>query len=296
VSYMDDDDFYPGADAFAGEDSRAEGLDAADLTDALRSALNEDYAEAGDEEVSDALANVLDSMSAAEAFNFASALNRIGKGASQLVSDPTFAAVAQTALPIVGSAAGTMIGGPAGTALGGKLGSLAASALPTRPATAPVPAAPVPAAPVPAAPVPAAPVPAVPVPAVPAPAAPAAAPATSTGPASPVAGGSTAAARGLVLTQQPEVLRSLLAAALGEHGRQTVSGVAVPQVLGMLSQVLGEAAADADELMYLGQRPDAADSALEEAPADAIDSLYADLLGADNLELAEAAEWNWPDR
>jgi hypothetical protein len=291
VSYMDEDDFYPGADAFAGEDSRAEGLDAADLTDALRSALNEDYAEAGDEEVGDALANVLDSMSAAEAFNFASALNRIGKGASQLVSDPTFAAVAQTALPIVGSAAGTMIGGPAGTALGGKLGSLAASALPTRPAAAPVPAVPVPAVPVPAVPVPAVPVPAVPVPAVPA-----AAPATPTGPASPVAGGSTAAARGLVLTQQPEVLRSLLAAALGEHGRQTVSGVAVPQVLGMLSQVFGEAAADADELMYLGQRPDAADSALEEAPADAIDSLYADLLGADNLELAEAAEWNWPDR
>jgi hypothetical protein len=281
VSYVDEDDFYPGADAFAGEDSRAEGLDAADLTDALRSALNEDYAEAGDEEVGDALANVLDSMSAAEAFNFASALNRIGKGASQLVSDPTFAAVAQTALPIVGSAAGTMIGGPAGTALGGKLGSLAASALPTRPAAAPVPAVPVPA---------------VPVPAVPVPAVPAAAPATPTGPASPVAGGSTAAARGLVLTQQPEVLRSLLAAALGEHGRQTVSGVAVPQVLGMLSQVFGEAAADADELMYLGQRPDAADSALEEAPADAIDSLYADLLGADNLELAEAAEWNWPDR
>ena len=286
MSYMDEDDFYPGADAFAGEDSRAEGLDAADLTDALRSALNEDYAEAGDEEVGDALANVLDSMSAAEAFNFASALNRIGKGASQLVSDPTFAAVAQTALPIVGSAAGTMIGGPAGTALGGKLGSLAASALPTRPAAAPVPAVPVPAVPVPA----------VPVPAVPVPAVPAAAPATPTGPASPVAGGSTAAARGLVLTQQPEVLRSLLAAALGEHGRQTVSGVAVPQVLGMLSQVFGEAAADADELMYLGQRPDAADSALEEAPADAIDSLYADLLGADNLELAEAAEWNWPDR
>jgi hypothetical protein len=296
VSYMDEDDFYPGADAFAGEDSRAEGLDAADLTDALRSALNEDYAEAGDEEVGDALANVLDSMSAAEAFNFASALNRIGKGASQLVSDPTFAAVAQTALPIVGSAAGTMIGGPAGTALGGKLGSLAASALPTRPAAAPVPAVPVPAVPVPAVPVPAVPVPAVPVPAVPVPAVPAAAPATPTGPASPVAGGSTAAARGLVLTQQPEVLRSLLAAALGEHGRQTVSGVAVPQVLGMLSQVFGEAAADADELMYLGQRPDAADSALEEAPADAIDSLYADLLGADNLELAEAAEWNWPDR
>jgi hypothetical protein len=266
VRYLDEGDFYP---------------DAADLTDALRSALNEDYAEASDEEVGDALANVLDSMSAAEAFNFASALNRIGKGAGQLVSDPAFAAVAQTALPILGSAAGSMIAGPAGTALGAKFGSMAASALPTRGPAAPVPvpaAAPVPPSPVPA--------PAAAAPAAPAPPA----------PASPVAGGSAAAAKGLVLTQQPEVLRSLLAAALGEHGRQMVSGVSVPQVLGMLSQVFGEAAADADELMYLEQDPDAADSALEEASADAIDSLYADLLGADNLELAEAAEWGWADR
>jgi hypothetical protein len=310
VRYLDEGEFYPGA--FADEDSWAEDLDAADLTDALRSALSEDYAEASDEEIGDALANVLDSMSAAEAFNFGSALNRIGKGASQLVSDPTFAAIAQTALPIIGSAAGTMIGGPAGTALGGKLGSLAASALPTRPTAAPAPPSPAPApvAPVPVASAPVAPVP-VPVAAAaaPAPAAPAGTPvpsapvvtapqtpATPAGPASAAAGGSVAAAQGLVLTQQPDVLRSLLATALGEHGRQTVSGVPVPQVLGMLSEVFGEAAADADELMYLGHRPDAAESALEGAPADAIDSLYADLLGADNLELADAAEWDWPGR
>jgi hypothetical protein len=319
VRYLDEGEFYPGA--FADEDSWTEDLDAADLTYALRSALSEDYAEASDEEIGDALANVLDSMSAAEAFNFGSALNRIGKGASQLVSDPTFAAIAQTALPIIGSAAGTMIGGPAGTALGGKLGSLAASALPTRPTAAPAPPspAPTPVAPVPVAPAPVAPVPvpmaaAPPAPApaaaaAPAPAAPAGAPvpsapvvtapqtpATPAGPASSAAGGSAAAAQGLVLTQQPDVLRSLLATALGEHGRQTVSGVPVPQVLGMLSEVFGEAAADADELMYLGHRPDAAESALEGAPADAIDSLYADLLGADNLELADAAEWDWPGR
>ncbi len=292
MTYLDEGDFRPGAYAFAGEDSWPVGPDTADLTDALRSALNENYAEASDEEIGDALANVLDSMSAAEAFNFGSALNRIGKGASQLVSDPTFAAIAQTALPIVGSAAGTMIGGPVGTAVGGKLGSLAASALPTRPAAAPAPA-PVAPAPVAAAPAPAAagaPVPSAPVVTAPG------APASPAGPASPGASGSTAAAQGLVLTQQPDVLRSLLATALGEHGRQTVSGVPVPQVLGMLSQVFGEAAADADELMYLGQRPDAAESALEEAPAEATGSLYADLLGADNLELAEAAEWDWPDR
>ncbi len=301
MRYLDEGEFHP--DAFASEDGWAEDLDAADLTDALRSSLSEEYADASDEEIDDALANVLDSMSAAEAFNFTSALNRIGKSASQLASDPTFAAVAQTALPILGSAAGTMIAGPAGTGLGAKFGSLAASALPTRPAAAPAPPRPVPAPPAPPPPVPApaaAAAAAAPAAAGVLPSAPgvtaAGAPATPAGPTSPVAGGSTAAAQGLVLTQQPDVLRSLLATALGQHGRQTVSGVPVPQVLGMLSQVFGEAAADADELMYLGQHPDAAESVLDEAPADATGSLYADLLGADNLELAEAAEWDWPDR
>lgn len=308
MRYLDKSDFLPDAYAFAGDDSRTEGLDAADLADALRSALSEDYAEASDEEIGDALANVLDSMSAAEAFNFASALNRIGKGASQLVSDPAFAAVAQVALPIVGSAAGTMIGGPAGAALGGKLGSLAASALPIRPAAAAAPPAQVavPVAPVPVAAAPPAPAP----PAVAAPAAAAAsasvpnapadtapwAPATPAGPTAPTASGSTAAAQCLVLTQQTDVLRSLLATALGQHGRQTVSGVPVSQVLGMMSQVFGEAAADADALMYLGQHPGTAESVLDEAPADAVGSLYTDLLGADNLELADAAEWDWLDR
>lgn len=98
MRYLDEGEFHP--DAFAGEEIWAEDLDDVDLTDALRSALSEEYADASDEEIDDALANVLDSMSAAEAFNFTSALNRIGKSASQLASDPAFAAVAQTALPI----------------------------------------------------------------------------------------------------------------------------------------------------------------------------------------------------
>jgi hypothetical protein len=112
--------------------------------------------------------------------------------------------------------------------------------------------------------------------------------------ASPAAG-SAAAAQGLVLTQQPDVLRSLLATALGQHGRQTVSGVPVAQVLGLLSQVFGKAAADADELMYLGRQPESAESVLDDSD-DAADYLYADLLGADNLELTEAIGWDWPDR
>jgi hypothetical protein len=72
-----------------------------------------------------------------------------------------------------------------------------------------------------------------------------------------VAGGSAAAAQALVLTQQPDVLRGLLAAALGRPGRLQVDGTPVAQLLALLSQILGQAAADADELMYLEQRSDA---------------------------------------
>jgi hypothetical protein len=302
VRRLDERDIYPAVYAPADGVGWTERLDAEDLADVLRSVLHEGYADASDEEMSDALANVLDSISPAEAFNFASALDRIGKGASQLISDPTFAAVAQTALPILGGAAGTMIGGPIGTALGGKLGSLAASALPTRPGPAQPTAQPVAAAPAPTAAV--VPSPGIMAPAVVAAAAPAAsAPAVTPpgipppvpGSASPVAGGSAAAAQGLVLTQQPDVLKSLLATALGQHGTQTVSGVPVAQVLGLLSQVFGKAAADADELMYLGQQSDATESVPDGAD-DSVDSLYADLLGADNLELAETAGWDWLER
>jgi hypothetical protein len=109
------------------------------------------------------------------------------------------------------------------------------------------------------------------------------------GPASPVAGGSAAAAQGLVMTQQPDVLRALLAAALGRHGRQRVSGIPVGQLLALLSQVFAQAANDADELMYLHHEADAAEDVVAAVPHGSIRSLYADLIGADNSELAEAA-------
>ena len=66
-------------------------------------------------------------------------------------------------------------------------------------------------------------------------------------------------------------------------------------MINLFSQVLGQAAADADELMYLGQQPDAAEGVFEGRTGPAR-SLYGDLLGADNLELAEAAEWDGQDR
>jgi len=106
-----------------------------------------------------------------------------------------------------------------------------------------------------------------------------------------VAGGSAAAAQGLVLTQQPDVLRTLLATAMGQHGRREINGVPAAQMLAMLSQVFGQAAADADELMYLEQQPEAGEGVSEDTPGGSGPRLYADLLGADNLELAESTGW-----
>jgi hypothetical protein len=111
-------------------------------------------------------------------------------------------------------------------------------------------------------------------------------------PASPVAGGSAAAAQALVLCQHGDVLQGLLAAALGLGGCQQVSGVPVAQLLNLFSEVLGQAAADADELLYLRQQANAPETVLEDAPEDSVRLLYTDLIGADNLELAEAAEWD----
>jgi hypothetical protein len=313
VRRLDDSGGHPAVGSLLGEAACTENSSPEELADVLRSALRDEHADASDAEMGDALENVLDSMSAAEAFNFGSALSQIGKSASKLAADPAFAQIVRTAAPIAGGALGTVIGGPVGTALGSQLGNLAASALPAPPAPRPVPAAapappppvPVPAPPVRAAPPPAlpaaAPVAAEPVPgavAIAPPEVPPEVPPAARARPSSVTGGSAAAAQGLVLSQQPEILRSLLAAALGQQGRQQVSGVPVAQLLTLFSQVIGQAAADADELMYLEQQPDAAESAVEDVSPGSVRSLYADLLGADNLEFAEAAGWEgldqWP--
>jgi hypothetical protein len=202
-------------------------------------------------------------MSASEAFNFAKALNQIGMGAQQALADPVVGQVVRTALPIAAGAAGTAIGGPAGTAIGAGLGNAAVSALPGAPAARPPAPPAAPPAPPPAPP---------------------AAPAVRAAPA--VAGGSTAAAQGLVLSQQPDVLKALLAVAMGQHGQKSVGGVPVAQILAMLSSVLGQAAADADELMYLDQQHADDGEAVFDGPDDR--ALYTTLLDADSAELADA--------
>ena len=92
-----------------------------------------------------------------------------------------------------------------------------------------------------------------------------------------------------MLTQQSDVLRSLLATALGRHGCRRCSGIPVAQVLALLSQVLGQAAEDADQLMY-AEQAGSSESVPGEAVGGSYGSLYADLIAVDNHELAEAIE------
>jgi hypothetical protein len=262
----------------AEEDAWASDQADAEIADALRSALRDEYADADDADLVDAATDMMSAMSPAEAFNFGAALSQIGKSAGRLASDPTFASIARTVAPMAGGALGTFIGGPLGTKLGTEIGTRAVGALLPPPAAGP--ARPPAAAPVPVPP---------PSPAALPPPAP-----TAPTPVSPVAGGSAAAAQALILSSHPEVQQAALATALGQHGRREISGIPAAQLLGLLSQVFGQAASDADELMYNEAVPDAAESAGPDAEAGSLRSLYCDLLGADNLELAEAAEWEGP--
>lgn len=266
--------------------------DPLDLIDGLRQTLRDDYADTSDEEMGDALVEVLDAMSPAESFKFASALSQIGKSAGNLPSYPAVGSIARSMLPTAGGVLGTVIGGPGGTALGGQLGSIVANALPSAPSPRPhslvSPATQAPAAsaqqtrPEPSAP---------PAPQA-APPAPQATPAVAE---SPVAGGSAAAAQGLVLSLHPQMRQSLLSTALGQQGRPDIGGVPVAQMLAMLSQVIGQAAADADELMYLGGHTDDGEGLAGGSPDYPDRSLYTGLVDADNLELAEALDSPWSD-
>lgn len=109
---------------------------------------------------------------------------------------------------------------------------------------------------------------------------------TPSSPGSPAAsaGGSSAALQGLILTQQREVPAALLRVALGEHGKKTVNGVPVASIMRLLSSVFGQAAADADELMYLdGEGADDDGESFEGYGDDR--SLYTALMDAGDYEL-----------
>ncbi|MGP3945497.1 MULTISPECIES: hypothetical protein [Streptomyces] len=245
--------------------------DTVDIVDGLRSALCDLDAGATDEQLEEALFDMFGSMSSAEAVNLAKAIRQIERGASRALSDPMVAQIAATALPVTGSAVGTLVGGPAGTAVGGALGSAAGRALstgrqPTAGARA-IPVVPATAVPTPVA-LPVRPVP------------------------SPLSSGSTAATQGLVLSQHPEVLQALLAVALGDRGRRSINGVPVGAILSTLSSVLGQAAADADEMSYTinGSQEgitsnDGEWSTDSVVPAERAASLYSALIGDQNGDI-----------
>jgi hypothetical protein len=283
---------------WADEDWRSGTQDAAA---GMRLVLSDEYADTTDEEMEESLTAVMDALSPAEAFNFGAALNQIGKGAGQVFSDPTFQSIARTALPIAGGALGTVVGGPVGTALGSQLGTVAANALPGRPPARPPSRPPTHPPVVPGQVVPAG----TPVaPAVPAAPAPLVVPGVPPGTAVPtVAGGSTAAAQGLVLAGHPLLRQALASAAFGQHGQQQVAGIPVAQLLGMLSQVVGQAAADADELLFLSGGPATADAEDWEEGEEGVDPdawsadadrvLYTSIMDADSLEMAETMDPGW---
>jgi hypothetical protein len=227
-----------------------------DLGEALREALSEEYADSTPEEMDSALFNVMDALTPAESFNFAKALRQIEAGAGQALRDPTFKQIAATALPVAGGAVGTL-GGPAGTVVGSALGGAAAKALAGGGST----------------------------------------PAAATGAPGPKPSAAAtplpAAAKGLVLMNDPAVLKATLAAALGQQGRTSVNGVPVGAVMNMLSTIFGQAAAEADELMYESSAtPDymldeQAPSGDPVAPGDRAQALYAALLRARDRHLEQ---------
>jgi len=240
-------------------------LDGSDLVCVLWDALDDRYAAADPADVAEALDTALDAMSPAEAFSFTNALRQIERTAGQVVANPMARQVAGAALPL----AGTAVGGP----IGGVLGSLVAQHLagPTQPTgsvTPPVPAS----SSTPPAPAGSS--------TPPAPAGTSTPPAL-VGPSTPAtpSGGSLAATQALIGAQQPEFLKALLAAAMGSHGQTAVNGLPVASLLAGFSKLLGEAAADADAVMYH------AGETSEDVPFDDGPSLYTTLMDAADCEM-----------
>jgi hypothetical protein len=152
--------------------------------------------------------------------------------------------------------AGGALGGPAGMALGSGLGNVAAQALAA-------PAMPPPGAGAPPAGKPL------------------------------VAAGSPAAATGFLLSQTRPALLATLATAMGDHGRKSIDGVQVAEIMRLLSEVYAHAARDADELQEGSSESPSYPLDAEgdfEAPTDRARALYTALVAAETEALSEAVE------
>jgi hypothetical protein len=113
----------------------------------------------------------------------------------------------------------------------------------------------------------------------------------------PVAAGSPAAATAAVLSQMRLPLLATVSTAMGEHGRKTIDGVPVAEIMELLGQVFARAARDAKELQQGSGEPpgylvDAegdfqADPA---APAERARALYTALVAGETEALSEAVD------
>lgn len=102
------------------------------FAEVLLDALNEAYGDADDKELDEAVTEMLESVSPAEAYGLAKAITQIGRGAGTITSDPTFGRIAATVLPAAFGTVGASVGGPVGAAAAGRLGAVAARSLPRR--------------------------------------------------------------------------------------------------------------------------------------------------------------------
>lgn len=289
--------------------------DWAELAEVLRDAVHENYQHAAPEEMEEALFNILDQMTPAEGVNFTSALRQVGNAGQKVLKDPTIGQIARTGLPIAGATIGTIYGGPMGTAVGGKLGQAAGQAFSGGKKGQGIPSAP------------------------------SMTPTTSpqgepTGIATgsnlrqaatqPFSGekkeqgmatvpstttqsspqsGSTAAAQLLQLIQNPVMLTSLLALALGSHGRKSIplgkegQSVQPGELMALFVKLASEAASDAEQLLWESDETPAylldsegefvADPAVPEERAEA---LYEALLAAENQAfIGEDLRQPWSD-
>jgi hypothetical protein len=110
----------------------------------------------------------------------------------------------------------------------------------------------------------------------------------------PVAAGSPAAATAAVLCQMQKPLLATLSTAMGEHGRKTIDGVPVAEIMELLGQVFARAARDAKELQLGSSEPPGyvldAEGDFQADPAERARALYTALVAAETEALSEARD------
>lgn len=223
-----------------------EDNDADDIAAGLETVLSPKALRSPSSFVEQHIQSLMSRLSPADADNFMSGLKQVGSEIGKFATSKEARGIAGAALPIAGTAVGTMFGGPAGAAIGKNLGGAAGQAIAgggggwrgaaSRAMPGVVAAAQGAGF-------------AVPQPLV------GVAQSALAGPNA--AAGSTAAAQLLSLVQNPALMSSLVALAMGQHGATEVSlpatGTDVPvgAMMNLVGQLANQAAEDADDILAM---------------------------------------------